>query len=84
MTKELELKLIKRKVGEWDIHYEDSLGNKIATLLRNANGKGYVLMFYVNVPNYKPTPVKSLMTGCALIKKTLISNGYVITNKFFP
>jgi len=80
----ITLHVVEPKINKFDHHYVDENGNKIASLLRNANGRGYMVLFYVNIPHYEPITVGSLMTGSYIIKKTLLENGCEIGNKFLP
>lgn len=82
MTKQIKIHKLKRSAGDIDYHYVDDNNNKIATLLSNSNERGYILIFHIDIPNYKPIEVKSLMSGSAMVRKTLNSNGYHVTNKF--
>lgn len=84
MEKIITLHIVEPQIGEFDRHYVDESGNKIAALLRNANGCGYIALFYVDIPDYEPINVGSIMSGGATIKEVLNKNGYTITNKYLP
>ena len=84
MSKAIKLRVEIPKIGQCDRQYIDQNGNKVAALLRNANERGYVVLFYLDIPNYEPIEVNSIMRGSAVIKQTLLDNGYILTNKNLP
>jgi hypothetical protein len=79
------IKLIQQlpNIGGFDYHYTDEQGNKIASLLRNTNGKGYLLIMYIDIKDYVPLEIGSLMRGRSVIEKLLKENGYNVTNSPF-
>lgn len=79
----IKLILQKQKVGDWDFHFTDENGNKLATLLRNANGKGYLLIMHIDIQGYETIQIGSLMRGSSVVEKLLKKNGYNITNSRF-
>ena len=80
-----KIKLIQQlpNIGGFDYHYTDEQGNKMASLLRNTNGKGYLLLMYIDLKNYEPIEVGSLMKGRSMIEKFLKANGYSVINSPF-
>jgi hypothetical protein len=84
MKSDIKILIQEQKIGELDTHYIDQNGGKIATLLRNADGKTYVLFFYPDgLKQITFTGITSHMQASSMVEKTLVRCGYNVLNKKF-
>jgi len=66
------------KQGVFDTYFDDENGNRIASLLRNVDGRGYVMFVHVEVKYYEPVEYGTLVQANIGLRKLLIKNGYTI------
>jgi len=66
------------KQGVFDTYFDDENGNRIASLLRNVNGRGYIMFIHVKVTDYEPVEYGTLIQANIGLRKILIKNGYPI------
>lgn len=66
------------EIGEFDIHLIDEQQNKIASLLRNVDKRGYTMFIHVDVKDYVPLECNTYPQAVDELKKVLIKNGYTV------
>ncbi len=67
----MELKTISKQ-GVSDTYFDDENGNRIASLLRNANGRGYFMFIHLKVKDYEPVEYGTRLQANTGLRRLLI------------